>query len=157
MTAPPTRRSVAIAGHTGDAATAEAGWNSDDPSTRAAALGALERLQLLTDDRLADALADPDPTVRRRAAELAATHPTVDLVASLGDPDATVVEMAAWALGEHESNRPPVVDALVELATGAADALVREAAVAALGAIGDDAAVDAIIAATTDKPAVRRR
>ena len=39
----------------------------------------------------------------------------------------------------------------------AAEPLVREAAVAALGAIGDPAAVDVIIAATSDKPAVRRR
>ncbi|MDP9440891.1 MAG: HEAT repeat domain-containing protein, partial [Actinomycetota bacterium] len=37
------------------------------------------------------------------------------------------------------------------------DALCREAAVAALGAIGDPAGVPAILAATTDKPAVRRR
>lgn len=153
----PTRRSVAIAGHTGDVDLAEAGWRSADPAIRATALGALERLGALTDERLAAALVDDDAGVRRRAAELAATHPDVDLVPSLGDSDTTVVEMAAWALGEHESNRPGVVDALVGLATGAADALVREAAVAALGAIGDPAGVDAIVAATSDKPAVRRR
>jgi HEAT repeat protein len=34
---------------------------------------------------------------------------------------------------------------------------VREAAVAALGAIGDERGLDAILHATTDKPAVRRR
>ncbi len=34
---------------------------------------------------------------------------------------------------------------------------MRESAVAALGAIGDGRAVDAIIAGTSDKPAVRRR
>ena len=33
----------------------------------------------------------------------------------------------------------------------------REAAVAALGAIGDPAGLPAILAATSDKPAVRRR
>jgi HEAT repeat protein len=37
------------------------------------------------------------------------------------------------------------------------DALCREAAVAALGAIGDEAGLPALLAATTDKPAVRRR
>ena len=37
------------------------------------------------------------------------------------------------------------------------DALVREAAVASLGAIGDQRAVATIIAACSDKPAVRRR
>jgi HEAT repeat protein len=34
---------------------------------------------------------------------------------------------------------------------------VREAAAAALGAIGDERGLDAILAACTDKPAVRRR
>jgi HEAT repeat protein len=34
---------------------------------------------------------------------------------------------------------------------------VREAAVAALGAIGDPAGLEAILTATRDKPAVRRR
>jgi HEAT repeat protein len=37
------------------------------------------------------------------------------------------------------------------------DPLCREAAVAALGAIGDPAGLPAILAATTDRPAVRRR
>ena len=64
---------------------------------------------------------------------------------------------AAWACGEHESNRDEVVDALIALAGGADDALVREAAVASLGAIGDERAVGVIIAACSDKPAVRRR
>ena len=35
--------------------------------------------------------------------------------------------------------------------------MCREAAVAALGAIGDPAGLPAILAATTDKPAIRRR
>jgi HEAT repeat protein len=44
------------------------------------------------------------------------------------------------------------------LATAASvDALAREASVAALGAIGDDRGLDAILAATSDKPAIRRR
>jgi len=49
---------------------------------------------------------------------------------------------------------------VVGLAGGAgvgSEPLVREAAVAALGAIGDDRGLDAILAATTDKPAIRRR
>ena len=43
------------------------------------------------------------------------------------------------------------------MTTGHADPLCREAAVAALGAIGDEAGLPAILTATTDKPAVRRR
>jgi HEAT repeat protein len=151
------RRAVAIAGHTGDLATALDGLAGADPTVRSTALGALERLGHLDETRLGIALTDPDPTVRRRAAELAARHPAVDLVPTLADSDPRVVEVAAWACGEHESNRDDVIDALIALAGGADDALVREAAVAALGAIGDERAVEAIIAACSDKPAIRRR
>jgi HEAT repeat protein len=151
------RRAVTIAGHTGDVDVARSGLDADDPAVRAAALGALERLGELGDDTLAAALGDPDLAVRRRAVELAAHHPDVDLVAALADPDPRVVEVAAWACGEHESDRDEVVDALIDLAANADDALVRESAVAALGAIGDLRAVDVIVAACADKPAVRRR
>ena len=34
---------------------------------------------------------------------------------------------------------------------------MREAAVAALGSVGDKAGLPAVLAATTDKPAIRRR
>ncbi len=157
MTDPPTRRDVAVAGHRGDTGTARRGLDSHDPTVRATALGALERLGALDDDVLARALVDPDRAVRRRAAEVAATHPAVDLVPALHDDDPLVVEVAAWSCGEHESNRTPVLDRLVVLAGSADDALVREAAVAALGAIGDTRGLPAILVATTDKPAVRRR
>jgi HEAT repeat protein len=153
----PDRRTVVVAGHLGDTDTARAGLSSRDPLVRSSALGALERLGVLTDDDLTTALTDRDITVRRRAAELAARHADVDLVGALHDPDSRVVEVAAWACGEHESNRDEVVETLIELAAGAQDPLVREAAVAALGAIGDDRAVPVIIAACSDKPAIRRR
>lgn len=151
------RRAVTIAGHTGDVDVARAGLDADDPDVRAAGLGALERLGELGDDILAGALVDPEVTVRRRAAQLAARHPEVDLVGALADPDPRVVEVAAWACGEHESDRDAIVDALIRLATGADDALVRESAVAALGAIGDERGIETIIAACADKPAIRRR
>lgn len=153
----PDRRAVVIAGHTGDVTTARTGLESSDGAVRSAALGALERLGELTDPDLRAALTDPDTRVRRRAAEIAATHPEVDLVDSLADHDARVVEVAAWACGEQESNRHDVVEALIALAAEAHDALVREAAVASLGAIGDGRAIEVIIAACSDKPAVRRR
>jgi HEAT repeat protein len=150
-------RAVAVAGHTGDAATARAGFESSDPTVRAVALGALERLNALDDDTLADALCDPDVAVRRRDAEVAATHPSVNLLASLHDTDERVVEVAAWACGEHETRRDDIVERLVDLAGAAPEPLVRESAVAALGAIGDERGRAAIIAACDDKPAVRRR
>jgi HEAT repeat protein len=150
-------REVVVAGHTGDADTALAGLTSDDPGVRAAALGALERLGSLDAETITAALGDVDVAVRRRAAELAALHPTVDLLAVLDDPDERVVEVAAWACGEHESRRDEIVERLVELAGNAEDPLVRESAVAALGAIGDERGLAAIIVACSDKPAVRRR
>lgn len=151
------RRSVAVAGHTGDIAIASAGLSNSDPKVRATALGAMQRLGRLTNGQLVAALGDESPEVRRRAAEVAAAHPEVDLCEALTDGDQTVVEMAAWACGEHEANDDPVIAQLTTLASSADDALVREAAVAALGAIGDPRAIEVIIAATQDKPAVRRR
>jgi HEAT repeat protein len=154
------RRAVALAGHTGDLPTAEAGLVDDDPGVRATALGALTRLGALDVDRLRAAFADPDPSVRRRAVELAARRPGLDLLGPLHDPDPAVVEAAAWACGEHEHVSDEVLATLLELAGGVgagAEPLVREAAVAALGAIGDDRGLDAILAATHDRPAIRRR
>jgi HEAT repeat protein len=153
----PARREVVVAGHSGDLATVRRGLGDTDPGVRAAALGALERLTELDDATLTAALADPAPGVRRRAAELAARHPSIDLLPVLDDPDARVVEVAAWACGEHELDTDAVVDRLIALAARHDDALVRESAVAALGAIGDERAVPTIIDATEDKPAVRRR
>lgn len=151
------RRDVVVAGHRGDRATAEAGLTSANPTTRAASLGALERIGVLSDETVRRSLEDPSPEVRRRAAELAATRPTVALLALLDDDDPTVVEVAAWACGEQEAVDDATLDRLIALATGADDALVREAAAAALGAIGDPRGLPAILAACGDKPAVRRR
>ncbi|MEM1332691.1 MAG: HEAT repeat domain-containing protein [Actinomycetota bacterium] len=129
----------------------------DDGAVRAAALDALQRVGRLDADVIAEVATDPHVAVRRRAAELAARHPDVDLLVFLDDDDPTVIEIAAWSCGEHESGRDPIVARLIELADHD-DALVRESAVAALGAIGDPRAVPTIIAAATeDKPAVRRR
>jgi len=154
------RRAVAVAGHTGDVAAAEQGLRHDDPRVRATALGALDRIGVLDDERLAAMFADADPGVRRRAVELASRRPDVDLRGPLADHEPSVVEAAAWASGEHEVVTDDVLTALVDLAGGGAagaDPLVREAAVAALGAIGDDRGLHAILAATADRPAIRRR
>lgn len=154
------RREAALAGHTGDESTARALARDPEPGTRATALGALGRMGALTADDLRAALEDPDPGVRRRAAEEVATHdpaPSVSLLPALADPDPTVVEVAAWASGERVPPEPGVLTALCRIATDHDDALCREAAVAALGAIGDEAALATILAATADKATVRRR
>jgi HEAT repeat protein len=152
---PSRRRAAALAGHKGDEPLARAHLTDGDDGVRATALGALARMERLTDADLGAALRDPSPVVRRRAAELAAGRPEVAIDAALADPDASVVEAAAWAAGERED--PAAVPLLAAVARGHDDALCREAAVAALGAIGDNAGLAVILAATQDKPAVRRR
>ena len=149
---------MALAGHRGDVATARAGLSAEAPRTRVAALGALSRLGALTADDLAALTGDTDAAVRRRAAEaVGRADLPVDVLALLEDPDALVVEAAAWACGERRPVADGVVPALAALASEHEDPLCREAAVAALGAIGDPAGLPAILAATADKPAVRRR
>ncbi|MEM8925433.1 MAG: hypothetical protein AAGD35_18165 [Actinomycetota bacterium] len=76
-------------------------------------------------------------------------HRLVDL---LNGPAA---EVAAFALGELEVADARVVDALAAQVTEHDDALCRESAVAALGAIGQR--LDVVLAALGDVAAVRRR
>jgi len=154
------RREVVLAGHQGDARRARAGLTDPAPAVRATAIGALERLGALTQDDLAAALVDPSPIVARRACEAVAATPgdrPPSLLPALASPDTTIAEVAAWASGERQPTERGVVEVLVRLVADHADALVREAAVAALGSIGDPAGLAAILAATTDKATVRRR
>ena len=103
-----------------------------------------------------------EPAVRRRAAELTpllVSPPPTPLVVLLADGDALVADAACFAAGEiswTDAQRPRVVAAVIAVAEHD-DALVRESAVAALGAIGDPAGLATILAACTDRPTVRRR
>ena len=170
------RRDAALAGHRGDEAAARDLLADPDAGVRATALRALARAGALSVADVAGAWADVDASVRRAAAEVAAapdapiepTDPDVArlLVTLLDDPEPSVVEVAAWATGEwvgrlveqgHDLPEPDPVAALARVTLDHPDALCREAAVAALGAIGDDAALPTILAATTDKATVRRR
>ncbi|HVM54924.1 MAG TPA: HEAT repeat domain-containing protein [Acidimicrobiales bacterium] len=141
------------AGHSGDEGAARAVLAHGDPEVRAAALQALHRMGRVTDADVARALRDDDPGVRRRALAVAVPG-EIDLLPLLEDRDPSVVEQAAWALGEREDRR--AVDGLVRAAAHP-DPLVREAAVAALGAIQDERGLGAILAGTDDRPAIRRR
>jgi HEAT repeat protein len=157
MSARDRRLAVIVAGHRGDDHVPVQHLDDADGSVRAAALHALERSGSLTDDHVTVAFDDPDPAVRRQAAELAGRRPGVDLAPLLDDGDETVVEIAAWACGEQERVADDTLARLVALATDAEEPLVREAAAAALGAIGDERGLPAILAACSDKPHVRRR
>jgi len=135
-----------------------------DPDVRALALGSLARLGELDCTDVLAALADEAPVVRRRAASVAdrargrgtRTSLPEALVGALDDDDPLVVVAAAWFLGERRHT--PGVPALCATAGGHDDPRCREAAVAALGAIGDVAGLPTVVkAAREDRPAVRRR
>ncbi len=153
------------------AADALAASVTDDPDARvrAAALGALVHAggprRALTvwhhgagdaDIRVRRRAADLSPALAARAGAGTLVHP---LVVLLADAEVTVVEAAAWALGELGSDAVDggAVASLAATATDHRDPLAREAAVAALGALGDPAGLPAVLAACTDKTAVRRR
>jgi HEAT repeat protein len=152
------RRDVVIAGYVGDVAKATEALDDPSPDVRAAALGALARVDELTAPQLRQALTDRDRLVVRRAIELAVGVPEVALLPLVERRDSTIVEVAAWGLGERGAGQPDeVVERLAVLAASHSDALVREAAVAALGSIGAEAGLPAILRAMEDKAAVRRR
>lgn len=170
------RRAAALAGHEGNEARARQLLGDDDADVRATALRALARVGLLTPADLQRAAEDPAPAARRGAADIIATDDrnlsladgvVPHLLASLlDDADPAVVEITAWAAGEwigrmlEAGLAPPTPDLVTRLSRVTIDhpdALCREAAVAALGAIGDDATLDTILAATHDKATVRRR
>jgi HEAT repeat protein len=149
-----------VAGHRGDVEGVRRLLTDPDAAVRATALGALERCGDLSAADVGAALDDPDPAVRRRACEAATGFPgdtLPSLLPLLDDGDDSVVEVAAWACGERRPPEPGAVAALSRLVTTHGDPLVREAAVAALGATGAPEALPAILHATTDRATVRRR
>jgi HEAT repeat protein len=150
-------RDIAVAGHTGDVDAARGALTDADPVARELALGATLRLGVLTEADLRAAMLDAAPAVRRRAAMIAGQRPSVSLRGLLADVDVTVVEAAAWACGEQETVDDDVLHTLIDLGVASGDALVREACVAALGAIGDPRGLPTILHGCSDKPAVRRR
>lgn len=127
----------------------------DSAKVRAAALGALGRMQRATVEDIASALGDRAPEVRRIACELSTIFSTVNRIGLLEDVDVRVVEACAFALGECEDHES--TPALMRVARDHADPLCREAAVAALGAIGDDLSRTTLIEALGDIAQIRRR
>lgn len=157
QTNPVTLAAVTLAAHEHDLPTLEAAFDGDDAHVRAIALAALHRCDVLTPRHIALALTDPERLVRHRLAQIAAHDARVDLLHLLADDDFAVAETAAWALGERDTVTDGEMQALVMSATTHAHALVRESCIAALGSIGDERGLPAILHACNDKPAVRRR
>ncbi|HET9061304.1 MAG TPA: HEAT repeat domain-containing protein [Acidimicrobiales bacterium] len=176
------RRAVAVAGHTGDAGTVRNALDDPAPSVRQGALVALARIGSLSCQELQRALGDPDAGVRRRACEVAgrlgtgnrldveqtadagdvATENCDELVAALrccaDDGSPQVCEAACYSLGERPGRDvTTTVLVLIRVAGNHPEALCREAAIAALGSIGDPLGLEAVVAALSDKLGVRRR
>ena len=164
------REQAALAGYRGNISEARRLLDNEHPDVRATALRALQRSGGLTPRAISDGVRDRHPIVRIAALELSAEHGGLnseEAAALLEDIDPRVVETAAWVCGEIASRDPctaldphtrtTVVDALTHTATYHDNALCRESAIAALGAIGDPTGLSAILAGLQDKPAVRRR
>jgi len=169
------RRRAVLAGLADDPDTARSLADDAEPVVRAAALGALARAGSLTDDELGLGLTDPHPSVRLRALEVlggpaASTDPLPDrlldlLVGLLADPVADVVETACWAAGEHPGSADVLVTPVAAVAgtgpdgdrPGHPDHLCREAAVAALGALGHETGRPSVLAGLDQRATIRRR
>lgn len=134
---------------------------SADPRIRVLALRAGVRQTLLTNDEWRAGLHDEVSEVRREVVTLIAYYDApddaiyADIVEALTDVDPLVVDGAAFALGEKIYD--PAVDLLCQVARHHDDARCREAAVAALGALGNDRGRATVLAALDDKPPIRRR
>jgi HEAT repeat protein len=163
------RRRVTLAGHRGDAAAARRGLADPDPVVQAAAVGALGRSGDLTTGDVLRALETGPVQLRRRAVDVAlavrgkgsglVSPPPMPggtaVTGALDDPDSLVVVAASWFVGERRYQ--PAVPRLARVATEHDDPRCREAAVAALGAIGQPDGLPAVLAALSDRPTVRHR
>lgn len=148
---------VIEAGFTGDVDIAANGLTHADASVRASALRSLHRLSALTEQHVINALSDTSAEVRRVAVETSVNMDDVVIHPLLNDADVFVAEMTAWCLGERVSATDDEVQALINATLHHDEAVVREACAAALGSLGDERGLPAILAACGDKPAVRRR
>jgi HEAT repeat protein len=108
------RTEVTLAGYSGNEGTVRTGLADQDPTVRAAALSALERLGTLTSLDVAIALEDTNLRVRRRACELATITPVTSeashqidaiLLRYLQTGDETMAELGAWSLGERHQQQ----------------------------------------------------
>lgn len=148
---------ITLAVHRRDIEALDTALDSADPNVRAIAFSGLHKCGALTPRHIALAITDPERIVRHRAAQIGASDHRVDLLVLLADSDFAVAETAAWALGERTVTNDSTMQALITSATSHPHPLVRESCVAALGSLGDERGLPAILHACGDKPAVRRR
>jgi len=148
---------VVLAGHRGNIDILVLAFGGTDPHLRALALGGLAKNNALNVGHIRTGESDPADVVRHRIAQLGAVELRVELLTLLCDHNFAIAETAAWSLGERVDITDEEFNLLITFAGNHEHQMVRESCVAALGAIGDPAALPAILAACSDKPAVRRR
>ncbi len=151
------RLEIIEAGFSGDESVVRGGLTHSSGEVRSSALSSLNRLHVLSAVELEKYVGDVSEVVRRNVAQIAAGYADVDIVPLLTDSDVFVAEMASWALGERGGTTDVELSALIDASQNAREPLVREAATASLGAIGDVRGLPAILRACSDKPAIRRR
>jgi HEAT repeat protein len=156
---------VIIASHGGnerDVALILEARSDPDPSVRSAALGALQRQGVLSDEMIVDALSDPEPLVRQRAARIAGSTQgpasavvQEGLTTMLSDPIPLCVISALSALGALGVQA--CGEEISSLALQHKDPLVVEEAIATLAELGDPMSLPVILSKVDGKPALRRR
>jgi HEAT repeat protein len=141
----------------GDFSLAKELVTDSDPRVRSTSISVLSENLALDEALIAIALLDPNPMVRSSLARAAATNISIPVLDLLNDVDASVIEIACWAVGEQGEPNDLAIEILSRIALDHDDALCRESAVAALGALGDLRGLESILQATHDIATVRRR
>jgi HEAT repeat protein len=141
----------------GDFSLAKELVTDSDPRVRSTSISVLSENLALDEALIAIALLDPNPMVRSSLARAAATNISIPILDLLNDVDASVIEIACWAVGEQGEPNDLAIEILSRIALDHDDALCRESAVAALGALGDLRGLESILQATHDIATVRRR
>ena len=141
----------------GDLSLAREFFSDDDPRVRASSIAVLSENDALDESLIALGLSDCHPLVRMSMARAAAQNSSISVLTLLSDEDPAVVEIACWAAGEQTERNDSIIEALSGIALEHEDALCRESAVAALGALGDVRGLESILGATQDIATVRRR
>ena len=141
----------------GDLSLAREFFSDGDPRVRASSIAVLSENDALDESIIALGLSDRHPLVRMSMARAAAQNSSISVLTLLSDEDPAVVEIACWAAGEQTERNDSIIAALSGIALEHEDALCRESAVAALGALGDVRGLESILEATQDIATVRRR
>ncbi len=141
----------------GDLSLARELCGDGDPRVRASSIAVLSENDASDESLIALGMSDPNPLVRMSVARAAAQNSSISVLELLNDEDSSVIEIACWAAGEQTEHGDSLIEALSGIALEHEDALCRESAVAALGALGDVRGLESILKATKDIATVRRR